>query len=88
MNAKIELDHLLAQHPNPRTRGQWYKAATKAGRDCQIKKTTAVKTGVHYLHIRYRGTVAIKTTTGEIMDRREEWIYYRANLKTYELKGM
>jgi hypothetical protein len=85
---KEEIIHLNQQHPNPWSRGQWYEATTKNGQNVQIKRTTAAKTGVHYLHIRKRGLVSLKTPSGEILDRREEWIYFRANLSTFELKGL
>ena len=84
--AKIELEYLNSQHPNPWTAGAWYPATTRNGKECQIKRTTAVKTGISYLHIRYRSTIAIKTAAGQVTDRFEGWINFRANLRTYELK--
>ena len=86
MDHSSDIKHLNDQHPRTWTPGHWYPATTKAGIPMEIKRTTAVKTGVPYLHIRKRGIVNLKTPSGEIIDRREQWFYYRANLNTFELK--
>lgn len=88
MNAQQEIQHLNNQHPKTWTAGAWYPATTLQGRKCQIKRTTAVKTGCPYLHIRYAGTLNTKTPAGEIIDSRAAWFNFRANLRTFEIKEL
>ena len=75
---------LSEQHPRTFTRGQWYPA-TMAGKPVQIRRTMAGK----YLAIRKPITVNLKTTTGEIINTRQEYEYFTVNLnsKTMTAQG-
>ena len=71
---------LDAQHPNPWMPGAWYPAEYD-GQKVQIKRTTGKgrNAGHHYLNIRKAITINTKTPTGEIIDTRSGWHYYRIN---------
>lgn len=74
--------HLNAQHPNPWTRGTWYPAKLQNGQEVQIKRTSGKgpQAGKHYLHIRKRIEIHVKSEAGEILDVRPGWDYFQIRL--------
>jgi hypothetical protein len=78
--SRKELYKLVNQIPNPYTKGVWYTATTSEGTSLEIRRT---KFG--FAHIRKMGKHVLKSPNGEILQRWEEWNYFRANLDTGEI---